>query len=381
MLALCIVFFHVILLNECKILDGYEFRVYSAVFCPRNENEMEQRSSAISCSKSDYYMCIPDEKFMNLLEFCYVESAFPVPNGVCCFLSKRASRVDTYKCTNFKQGCPNDTYYSNKIYEKPSCLSIENGCFAADQSCTGLNSISTQSSSTMPDNETTKSTISQEKKEKSDSGISTFLKARDMAEIYTILLYTMIALVPLSALAAIVLIVNCRKKKDKMKLGNGTSEDIPTHRNNESQTDRTISNNAKGSSSFEIDTEDNPTESRADMENLQKQISALLRRIRLRPRTNNARYHFSYIEEEIDSTKSETGTMKSKIRTHDTTHTNSHEEDDLGLLKMACQQEVEEGEHLLPDKSNASEIAFCITERKGQSMFNAPLSGKRIVAR
>lgn len=51
--------------------------------------------------------------------------------------------------------------------------------------------------------------------------------------------------------------------KDKMKLGNGTSEDIPTHRNNESQTDRTISNNAKGSSSFEIDTEDNPTESRA----------------------------------------------------------------------------------------------------------------------
>lgn len=76
----------------------------------------------------------------------------------------------------------------------------------------------------MPDNETTKSTISQEKKEKSDSGISTFLKARDMAEIYTILLYTMIALVPLSALAAIVLIVNCRKKKGKLILSNFSME-------------------------------------------------------------------------------------------------------------------------------------------------------------
>lgn len=243
MLALCIFFFSVILINECKILDGYEFPVYSADFCPRNRNEMEERSSAISCKESDYYMCIPDEKFINLLEFCYVQSSFTVPKDVCCFLSKRSSRVDTYNCTNFKHGCPNDTYNSNQIYEKPICLSIENGCFAADQSCTGLNSIM-QSTSTLPGNESSRS-LNSEKREKSDFGTSTFLEARDMAEKYTILLYTMTALVPLSGLVAIVLIVYCRKKRDTVNLGKGNLESIPTYsKHDEGKTDRTKCKNA-----------------------------------------------------------------------------------------------------------------------------------------
>lgn len=43
---------------------------------------------------------------------------------------------------------------------------------------------------------------------------------------------------------------------------------------------------------------------------------------------------------------------KPKIGTHDSNHTNSHEEDDVDLLNMACQQELEERQQLLPDKSN-----------------------------
>lgn len=54
-----------------KELDGYKFPVYSTELCPRNQTEWNERSSAINCTKDNGYLCFPNEKFTQLLEFCY----------------------------------------------------------------------------------------------------------------------------------------------------------------------------------------------------------------------------------------------------------------------------------------------------------------------
>lgn len=59
-------------LHECKKLDGYDFPVYTTEFCPRNQSEWSERSSSINCSKSNGYLCLPNENITELLEFCYI---------------------------------------------------------------------------------------------------------------------------------------------------------------------------------------------------------------------------------------------------------------------------------------------------------------------
>lgn len=54
-----------------KKLDGYKFPVYLTQFCPRNQTEWNERSSAINCTKDNGYLCFPNEKFTQLLEFCH----------------------------------------------------------------------------------------------------------------------------------------------------------------------------------------------------------------------------------------------------------------------------------------------------------------------
>lgn len=54
-----------------KKLDGYQFPVYSTEACPRNETEWNKRSSDINCTKDHGYLCFPNEKFTQLLEFCH----------------------------------------------------------------------------------------------------------------------------------------------------------------------------------------------------------------------------------------------------------------------------------------------------------------------
>uniref|UniRef100_A0A8W8MAI1 Uncharacterized protein n=1 Tax=Magallana gigas TaxID=29159 RepID=A0A8W8MAI1_MAGGI len=81
-----------------KKLDGYKFPVYSTPFCPRNESEWNKRSSALNCNRTNGYTCLPNEKFTELLEFCYI--------GPWIW-----------------------------IEEDPACISIGNGCFLAEESC------------------------------------------------------------------------------------------------------------------------------------------------------------------------------------------------------------------------------------------------------
>lgn len=61
---------NVYIFNFQKILEGYRFPVYSTEFCPRNQTEWNERSSGINCNRSNGYMCVPNENFTQLLEFC-----------------------------------------------------------------------------------------------------------------------------------------------------------------------------------------------------------------------------------------------------------------------------------------------------------------------
>lgn len=67
--------------NFQKKLDGYEFPVYSTKFCPRNQTEWNERSSAISCNESNGYLCLPNENITELLEFCYIHPFIWIQEG------------------------------------------------------------------------------------------------------------------------------------------------------------------------------------------------------------------------------------------------------------------------------------------------------------
>uniref|UniRef100_A0A8W8J8K4 C1q domain-containing protein n=1 Tax=Magallana gigas TaxID=29159 RepID=A0A8W8J8K4_MAGGI len=54
-----------------KRLDGYKFPVYSTSSCPGNESEWNKRSAALKCNRTNGYTCLPNEKFTEILEFCY----------------------------------------------------------------------------------------------------------------------------------------------------------------------------------------------------------------------------------------------------------------------------------------------------------------------
>lgn len=63
------------------MLDGYNFPVYSTEICPRNETEWNKRSSAIGCNETNGYLCFPNEKFTQLLEFCHTASFIWIQEG------------------------------------------------------------------------------------------------------------------------------------------------------------------------------------------------------------------------------------------------------------------------------------------------------------
>lgn len=62
-------------------LDGYKFPVYSTQSCPKNQTEWIKRSSALNCSERNGYMCLPNQNFTELLEFCYSERLIRIQEG------------------------------------------------------------------------------------------------------------------------------------------------------------------------------------------------------------------------------------------------------------------------------------------------------------
>lgn len=50
-------------------------------FCPRNKAEWDKRSNVFNCSKSNSYMCLPNEQLTALVEFCYNGPQTPIKSG------------------------------------------------------------------------------------------------------------------------------------------------------------------------------------------------------------------------------------------------------------------------------------------------------------
>lgn len=130
-------------------MDGYDFPVYTTKVCPRNESEWHERSSAINCNKSNGYMCMPNEDLTELLEFCYIYPFIWIQEDVCMYLYKKFSRLNAYNCVKFRSGCPKYATVSSRIYEYPSCSSIQNGCFVAEPTCKSSTTTELSSSSTI----------------------------------------------------------------------------------------------------------------------------------------------------------------------------------------------------------------------------------------
>lgn len=62
-------------------MEGYKFPVYSTQACPKNEIEWNRRSLAINCTDSNGYLCLPNENFTELLEFCYTDPLVLIEEG------------------------------------------------------------------------------------------------------------------------------------------------------------------------------------------------------------------------------------------------------------------------------------------------------------
>lgn len=146
---------------ECRLLNGYEFPVYTTKLCPRNKTQWNERSVALNCTESHGYVCIPNEHFTDLLEFCYFASKMLIVKGLCMFLYKHPSVVDAYSCQSFVEGCPSSNYKFYEVHKYKSCVSIANGCYLAEPTCKRTTTGNMLSNST----ETTKNNQSEESNE------------------------------------------------------------------------------------------------------------------------------------------------------------------------------------------------------------------------
>lgn len=59
----------------------YVFQVHPTKSCPKNRNEMDERSLALNCTENNGYTCLPNENITVLLEFCYKRARIPVTKG------------------------------------------------------------------------------------------------------------------------------------------------------------------------------------------------------------------------------------------------------------------------------------------------------------
>nr|XP_022303980.1 uncharacterized protein LOC111111346 isoform X2 [Crassostrea virginica] len=135
-LQLHLMIYSTILFLECRGLVDYQFPVFSTKSCPKNNDEWNERSAFINCTDSRGYMCLPNEMFTELLEFCYTSPGIAIIKGLCLYLDNNSS-TELYDCDTFLKGCPDKLYYSYNVYEYPSCSAVRQGCFIAEPSCVG----------------------------------------------------------------------------------------------------------------------------------------------------------------------------------------------------------------------------------------------------
>lgn len=115
---ICLVFFGT-LMSYCQFTNQKDgtFPVYPTEFCPSNKTEWDKRSSDMNCNETNSYMCVPNERFTELLEFCYKDHRILVVQDSCLYLSKPHYDLIVYDCRNFEYGCPSYHYLSSNIYK------------------------------------------------------------------------------------------------------------------------------------------------------------------------------------------------------------------------------------------------------------------------
>nr|XP_022303009.1 uncharacterized protein LOC111110715 [Crassostrea virginica]XP_022303011.1 uncharacterized protein LOC111110715 [Crassostrea virginica] len=139
-----------IILQKSVCRDVSKLPVHEANHCPQNQTDLTERSDAINCTDRSRYMCLPNEKFTKLFEFCFVLSKLGIPEGACLIL-KNKTDLDVHYCHSFTGGCPGKDYFSKDLLQYPSCTAIENGCFLADADCMRTTTINTMLDTTVED--------------------------------------------------------------------------------------------------------------------------------------------------------------------------------------------------------------------------------------
>lgn len=61
--------------------DVSKLPVYQTGHCPKNQKELNERSSAINCTHASRYMCLPNEQLTELFEFCFTLSKMGINEG------------------------------------------------------------------------------------------------------------------------------------------------------------------------------------------------------------------------------------------------------------------------------------------------------------
>nr|XP_022316888.1 uncharacterized protein LOC111120466 isoform X3 [Crassostrea virginica] len=121
------------------LVMGTAYRVND---CPRDEKEWQHASRRLNCSDDVWspmnrYHCLPADNLTTLLEFCYNRTRTQVVKGLCMVFIEVQNIVNHYDCSSFKEGCPNNWYFSNEMYKFPACFEIEptQRCYLAEAPC------------------------------------------------------------------------------------------------------------------------------------------------------------------------------------------------------------------------------------------------------
>lgn len=121
--------------------NKYRYPVYSVTSCPTNATKWETAARRRNCSFDEvkpinHYMCVPNQEKTEFLEFCYDQIRPMVQTGTCLELAGTGT-LNQVKCKTFRNGCPEQPYLSDSIYQHPACLDVntEDRCFYEDPAC------------------------------------------------------------------------------------------------------------------------------------------------------------------------------------------------------------------------------------------------------
>uniref|UniRef100_A0A8W8M069 Uncharacterized protein n=1 Tax=Magallana gigas TaxID=29159 RepID=A0A8W8M069_MAGGI len=90
-----------------------------------SEEDWDMASARLKCNNTHGYHCVPNKQLTSLIEFCYPKGyRFPFESGNCLKLSANGT-LNQVPCANtFDDDCPENHYFSDKIFNYPKCLMI-----------------------------------------------------------------------------------------------------------------------------------------------------------------------------------------------------------------------------------------------------------------